>query len=284
MDIEWLECFAEVVKCKSLSKASEHLNISQPAASKQIKKLEEELKVSLFQRTSSGMELTEAGVFFWERIQAVLSELRSIRHELENFYEPKRIRLGTLPSLATYYLPPRILNLRKTGIEVTIQVAHSSEEILECLKSGTVDAVLMEVGTVESFFWSLPVFSEPFYAILPKTHRLSQHHSICLEEIKDEPLVVYPPNCDVRQSITRAYQERGFEAKIDSEVAFGESILSFVAVGVGITFVPQTIADRIGHLSLSAIAVTDFGHSRTIHLVARSERIGKVLYRSFSLV
>jgi len=281
MNIDWFQCFLETVKCKSLLKASLELNISQPAASKQIKKLEEYYNVTLFKRSPTGMDLTEAGELLYNRIQPLLSELRSIHRELLNFHAPKSILLGTLPSLATNYLPSKILDLWKKGISVNLQVFNTSKETLKSLKSGLLDAAIIADGTVEKFFWRTELFTEPYYVVFPTTHHLSRFSTITLTNIQVEPLVVYPPQCDIHRSIARVYQRQGLQPKIAAEVSFGESILSFVLAGAGITILPRIIAENIGHLPLLAVPITDFEDTRTISLVTCSQRTGKVLYRHF---
>jgi LysR family transcriptional activator of glutamate synthase operon len=111
MNLEWFHGFLEASRLKSLSKASEKLNISQPALSKQIRNLEEILGVELFKRTAVGVELTEEGTLLHKRIQPILSEMESLRKDLLNLQKVSSVRLGTLPSLATYYLPQKVFEM-----------------------------------------------------------------------------------------------------------------------------------------------------------------------------
>ncbi len=278
MNLEWFHSFLATARLKSLSKASEQLNLSQPALSKQVQKLEEALGVVLFTRSPAGMELTEAGTVLLTRIQPVLDELEAIRKDLQNLHDPMTIAIGALPSLAAYYLPPRILGLRQQGMEIDIRVANTSFEVFRLLEQEAVDVAVIETKSLTRSLWSAELFFEPYYAVFPADHPLRSRWTVTLSDIASEPLVLYPLGCDVRQSVVQAFHERRMEPRIASEVAFGEFILGFVAAGAGITIVPKLIAEHIGHLPLSAAPISDFPAVRTVSLVARSRQTGKKLY------
>lgn len=104
MNLEWLHSFAEAAKLKSFSKAAQALNLTQPALSKHIRNLEHALEVTLFYRTSGGIELTEAGERFYTRIVPVISDLASIRRELRQ-YRRNGSSGARKPSKSGYLLP-----------------------------------------------------------------------------------------------------------------------------------------------------------------------------------
>jgi DNA-binding transcriptional LysR family regulator len=282
MHIEWFKAFLETSRHNSLSKTSEKLNITQPALSKQIRNLEKWLGVELFKRTALGVELTEEGLLLHQRIQPILSEIESIRNELMNLHQISSIRLGTLPSLATYYLPQRLIELTRHGIHADMKVFNSTSEIIALLQNGTLDVGIVQKS--ESFpktYWIADLFLEPFYAIIPERHRLYHRHSVTLADLKDEALIVYPNQCDVRSMIMQAYQMNGWDPNFSVEVSFGESIPGFVAAGAGISILPEIIAKHLSHSSLKAIPIDQFGKTRMISMVTPSRFMGKRLKRFF---
>jgi LysR family transcriptional activator of glutamate synthase operon len=131
---------------KSLSKAAKALNLFQPALSKHIRNLEHDLDIVLFHRTSTGIELTEAGERFYNRIVSVLAELAAIRQELRQFGRTTPIAIGCLPSLATYYLPPRIKGIRLLDRSMTLMIQNTSWELLQSLQEGRLDAVFVDTS------------------------------------------------------------------------------------------------------------------------------------------
>lgn len=282
MNTEWFHCFVETAKSKSLLKASLTLNISQPAASKQIQKLEQTLGVTLFKRSHSGMQLTDAGQELYKRIQPILVELNAIQRDLQTLEHPQQLVLGALPSLASYYLPPRVVALKQQGMAIAVQAFHTSQEILDHLQAGHLDGALIQVHPdlkLDRFPWFTELLTEPYYAVLPPKHPLGRYTSLKVAQIRQEAMITYPPGCDTRQSLIRVCQQHQFHPNIVAEVAFGESILSFVSAGEGITLMPQSIVDHATHLPVLIRPMSDFGEQRTIILVSRLEQVGRSLYR-----
>ncbi|TVY06557.1 LysR family transcriptional regulator [Paenibacillus cremeus] len=282
MNTEWLYCFLEASRHKSFSKASEKLNLTQPALSKQIRHLEELLGVELFKRSASGVELTEEGSLLQERIIPFLSELEAIKTELINHQKLSSIRIGTIPSLAAYYIPDKLVGMQQDGIQTELNVRSTSAEIIELLCIGSIDAgMIHKASRIPARYWTVGLFHEPYYAILPSRHPLADHQAITLEQLKDEPLIVYPSQCDIRSTIVKAFQASGLEPRLALEINFGESIPGFVAAGAGITVLPEIIVNHISHLAVKAVPIEGFPETRTIHLVCARPELGKKLARYF---
>lgn len=278
LDTQWLKSFVMTAQYKSLSKTSELLNLSQPAISKQIRKLEETYGVALFYRSTQGVELTKAGAMLLERIQPVLMDLELIYKELQDFKSTQKIWLGALPSIATYFLRRIIPTLE---INTDVMVCNTSAELLSWLKAGKLDAALIDKRSADTHLWSKDLFSEPYLAVFSKSHPLGERQCVSIADIKDEPFVFYPESCDVRQCITQRLLMLGIEPKVSTEVSFGDFILGYVAAGAGITILPKIVTDHLSDVSLTAVPIIDFDTTRTISIIARSEKLGKLLYRYF---
>nr|WP_308423124.1 LysR family transcriptional regulator [Marinithermofilum abyssi] len=143
--------------------------MSQPALSKHIRNLEHDLGIVLFYRTSTGIELTEAGKRFYNRI----AELTTIRQELRQFRRTNPIAIGSLPSLATYYLPPRIKGLSHSDRPVTLMIQNTSGELIQSLQEGRLDAVFVDATYIGESLWSCELFTESYYAVFPFTPSFS---------------------------------------------------------------------------------------------------------------
>ncbi|WP_017151688.1 LysR family transcriptional regulator, partial [Bacillus bingmayongensis] len=143
MEIEWLRCFLLCSQNKSFSKVAEHLHMTQPAISKQIKKLEAELEVELVSRSPQGIELTEAGIYFQKRIIPFVKEWDGIRQEMKEMGESVHITLGILPSLAAFYLPEKLVRSESENVHLKTKVYDMSKEIMEDILSGKLDAGLV---------------------------------------------------------------------------------------------------------------------------------------------
>jgi LysR family transcriptional regulator, transcription activator of glutamate synthase operon len=282
MNIEWLQSFVEAAKQKSLSKAAKVHNLSQPALSKHIRNLEHDLDITLFYRTSTGIELTEAGERFYNRIVPVLAELTAIRQELRQFRRTTPIAIGSLPSLATYYLPPRIKGLRLLDRPMTLMIQNTSGELIQSLQEGRLDAVFVDTLYIGESLWSCELFTESYYAVFPLHHHFRSRKSVELAELCEEPLIVHQAPCDTRKHIIEQMESLGHKPNIISEVAFGDFILGAVAAGMGITIIPELMAKHIGHLQLFALPITNFGRNRSISIATRSRKLGSQLYEFIS--
>lgn len=282
MNIEWLQSFTEATKRKSLSQAAKALNLSQPALSKHIRNLEHELDVVLFHRTSSGIELTEAGERFHNRIVPVIAELITIRQELRQFRQTTPIAIGSLPSLATYYLPSRIQGLRLLDRPMTLMIQNTSGELVQSLQEGRLDAIFVDTLYIEKSLWNCELFTESYYAVFPLHHRFRSRKTVELSELYEEPLIVHQAPCDTRKHIIEQMELLGHKPNIINEVAFGDFILGAVTAGMGITIIPELMAKHIGHLQLFALPITNFGRSRSISLATQSANLGSQLYQFIS--
>ncbi|MBD8499294.1 LysR family transcriptional regulator [Paenibacillus arenosi] len=278
MNTDWLQSFIEAARQKSLSKAAYALNLSQPAISKHIRNLEHHYNVVLFHRTSSGIELTEAGEHFHTRIAPVFTELLDIHQEMREYDKTAPIALGTLPSLATYYLPQRMNHSSLPDQVVSVMIQNTSVELVHSLKEGRLDAVLVDQGYVTASLWKKELFNEGYYAVFPLNHPFHSRSSIKLADLNQESLLVHQSPCDTRTFILAQFDAAGYRPLAITEVASGDFIFGAVAAGMGITIVPELNAQNLGHLQLFALPIEDLDGRRSITLIAQDAQLGSKLY------
>lgn len=256
--------------------------MTQPAVSKQIKKLEAELEVELVSRSPQGIELTEAGMYFQKRILPFVKEWDGIRQEMKDMGESIHVTLGLLPSLAAFYLPEKLVGSQIENMNLETKVYDMSKEIMEDILSGKLEAGLVDEKWVPKNLWNRRLFVEPYDVVFQKTHPFSKKENVNIKELLLEKLVMYPVGCDIRRAIIEEFERLNADPDICSEVSFRDFILGMVAAGAGITIVPRTISERIEHLPLRSLPIRGFQKQRTIYLIARNEKIGKVLFKVFT--
>jgi LysR family transcriptional regulator, transcription activator of glutamate synthase operon len=282
VNIDFIEGFLESVHLKSIAKASEKLRISHPALSKQIRALEAYFDVTLLKRSSSGVELTDDGKIFYDRIVPVFSEVKAIKKEFQSAAAKHKITLGTLPSLAAHYLPEIVYRCEENQMEIKLVVRDTSEELEELLNRTEIDAAVLEIDPSHNSKWHKDLFIEPYIAIVYSNHRFATRSSIGLHELSSEPLILNPPSCSIRKRITSLLADLNMSPFIKAEVNFGEFIPGYVAAGAGISIVPKLAADRLGHNNLISIPIDDNRAKRLISLAAASNKTGKMLYPYFA--
>ncbi len=281
MQIAWLQSFVEAAKKKSLTKAASTSNISQPALSKHINNLESYFNVKLFHRTTTGIELTEAGEHLYTRILPVIAEITAVRQELRQFHRTAPIVIGSLPSLATYYLPPRIKG-RLSDQSIKLMIQNTSEELVQSLQEGRLDAILVDTLSIKDSLCNYELFIEPYYAVFPLDHPFRSRNTVELSELCKEPLIVHQAPCDTRKHIIEQMELLGHKPNIVSEVAFGDFIFGAVSAGMGITITPKLMAKNIGHQQVFGLPITNFGKKRSISLATKNSKLGLKLQSMLS--
>ncbi|WP_128893947.1 LysR family transcriptional regulator [Longirhabdus pacifica] len=285
MKIEWLESFHTTAEYKSLTKASEHLNMSQPALSKQIKSLEHDIGAHLFIRSASGVELTTAGKILHDRSVTILNEIRSMRREILISQGSGNLTLGSWPSVSTFYIPKKLASVTNEvpNGSIKIKISHTFSELLSGLEQGEIDVIMCDESVIKHTYWTKPLFSESFMLFIHSQHPLAskKDESIMLQEISKEQLFLLPTTCDIRMIINREFEHKGLPLNIAAEIEFGQSILGFISNNLGVSILPEIFKHHITDENIIAIPISDFEEQRTISVIARNEDTGKRLYQIF---
>lgn len=282
MQVEWYRSFTEAVKWKSLSKAAEKLSLTQPAISKHIRNLETAFGVELFRRGTAGVELTEAGKLFLERITPVVEAIDAIEEEMRQLTERPRYALGSLPSVAAHVLPARLRDYHAAGYPLAVSVRGSSEELTAALREGSLDAVLIDAEFAGGGLWSRDLFIEHYVAVLPQRHALQDCEELSVDRLRQEPFV-FLDKCDSLYRFERVAERYGFRPNVRLKVDSTDYLLGVVAVGTGITVLPSLFRSQAERLGLHAVPIREPELRRTIALAARTAATGGRLYRLLEL-
>ncbi|WP_165452340.1 LysR family transcriptional regulator [Paenibacillus thalictri] len=277
MQVDWYRSFTEAVKWKSLSKAAVKLNLTQPAVSKHIRSLEEAFGVELFRRGASGVELTEAGMRFLQRIAPVVAEIESIKTEMREFAERPNYILGSLPSVAAHVLPGKLRELHDARYPLAVSVRPTSGELLEGVLNGAFDAALIDEPAAGRL-WSRELFTEHFVAIFPEGHRFSGCEELSIAELAEESFV-FTGFCNIRERVTEAAGKYGYKPAVKLEVDSYDYLLGMITVGNDITVLPELFRKQAKRLGLKSALIKECGLRRTISLVARTAETGSKMFR-----
>ena len=239
METRSLLYFIAVAEEKNIGRAAARLHITQPALTRQIQSLEDELDLPLFTRTVAGMDLTPSGV-------ALLQHARNIRSELElakqdalraRSEEPPRLDIGVYGS-ATLTIIPKLLNLFSESfpeIELALHNAPKAQQI-ESLRYGKIQILFDRLLPEEPGLIQEVVCQEPLYLALPQNHRLAQRESIEQHELQGE---IFMCSND-RKFDAKLTQMLGFEPKIGRRVDELLTALALVSSGFGVIFAPAS--------------------------------------------
>ncbi|MFC1777010.1 LysR substrate-binding domain-containing protein [Pseudomonadota bacterium] len=275
MNLRALQYFVKLAELKHFSKAANACFVSQPTLSTQIRKLEDELGISLVERAPRKVMLTPIGEDIAHRARHVLRDIEHIKDAARRSKDPETgtIKLGIFPTLAPYLLPHVIPVIRRRYPDLRLQLAEEKTEvILNMLDQGRLDAGLLALP-VEEFGMEVEIlFDEPFVAAMPSSHPLSDKQSIGLKDLEGEELLLLEEGHCLRQHALAVCELSGAVERVDFHATSMETLRQMVATNAGVTLMP-VLSVKPPIPSTDNITLRPFkspAPSRTIALVWRS--------------
>jgi len=275
MNLRALQYFVKLAELKHFSKAANACFVSQPTLSTQIRKLEDELGISLVERAPRKVMLTPIGEDIAHRARHVLRDIEHIKDAARRSKDPETgtIKLGIFPTLAPYLLPHVIPVIRRRYPDLRLQlVEEKTEVILNMLDQGRLDAGLLALP-VEEFGMEVEIlFDEPFVAAMPSSHPLSDKQSIGLKDLEGEELLLLEEGHCLRQHALAVCELSGAVERVDFHATSMETLRQMVATNAGVTLMP-VLSVKPPIPSTDNITLRPFkspAPSRTIALVWRS--------------
>ncbi len=244
MNLQQLEYFRTIAQTENFTSAANLLSVSQPALSKAISKLEEELEVPLFEKSGRNIKLTRFGKMFLTHTNAALLEINKGIKELKEITNPNTgsISISSTSSIGTYFMPFIISDFLNKNPNTKFQFNHESvQNIIWDLKSGKIDLGFYEC--IENInipyeIESIPIRKEEYVLIVPKNHHLSDKATISLKELENESFVAF---CIDNKDKMISYSEfLGYIPKISIRPSEASMLEGLVAAGAGISIVPNT--------------------------------------------
>jgi DNA-binding transcriptional LysR family regulator len=274
VELRHLAYFVAVADHQHFTRAAEALHIAQPSLSQQIRKLEEEIGNTLFERTRGQVTLTEAGQHLLPHARALLARAQEAERELAELanLDRGRLRLGALPALAASMLPGLLVayHERYPGIALELHEAPTIT-LLRQLEHREVDLALTALPTAHGYLGSLPLGRELLSFAVAPDHRLAHRESVDPAELRDEPFILWSEGSAVRDLTLRICRQAGFEPKVVLECAYWDTICSMVGAGLGVTLVPEQSLSAISRSQIAVVRLADAGHGRQIGLLWRRD-------------
>lgn len=242
MEIRQLKYFITVAEELHFGRAAESLHLSQPALSKQIQALEDDLDVQLFERTKHWVKLTIAGQKFLETAQRILHDLEEGVQITKQVADGSigRLRIG-FTEASLFNLAPNIVKIyREQYPQVELLLStRSTEAQVEALRTHQIDVGFVYLPIREPSLAIHPLFEEVYVVALPNSHRLARQKQITLQSLANEPLIFYPRALApvLYGGFIKCCEQAGFVPNIVQEAELAQTRLGLAAAGIGITFV-----------------------------------------------
>lgn len=270
-DIRYLVAVAEL---RHFGRAAEACNVSQPTLSSQIRKLEEELGVTLLERTNKRVNLTPVGGQILVHAQRALAEAGQMEAVARAARDPLvgPLRLGVIPTLAPYMMPLILKPLREDYPGLSIELwEDQTRSLIDGLRNHRLDAALLATAADSPEITEIALFDEPLLAALPPGHRLALQGTVAEEHLAEELLVLAEGHCLANHALAACGARAGAARSAlqsSMQAATLETLVNLVAAGYCATLIPALAADSLGSRGIVLRPLTGKS-SRTIRLASR---------------
>lgn len=244
MNLRDLKYIIEVAETHHFGKAAERCFVSQPTLSGQIKKLEEELGVVIFERTNRSVEITPVGQTILEHARLMMEQADVIQQIAQAHQDPLAgpLRIGAIPSLSPFLMPLILMPLKKQYPQMKLVLSEEMTDILlKRLHDHEIDAALLATDVDENDFNVIPLFNEPFWLAYPSKHPFYHKEKITRNDLDNvELLLLSEGHCLAKQAMDFCHiNERKEQGELaDLRASSLETLLQLVAAGFGTTIVP----------------------------------------------
>ncbi|MFD6324555.1 LysR family transcriptional regulator [Streptomyces sp. NPDC058442] len=288
MELRQLRSFLVLAEECHFGRAAARLHVAQPALSQQVKQLERELGVTLFNRSTRRVELTEAGRHLTDYARTIVTEEERARIHLRELAtgHAGRVSVGFIGT-ATYDVLPRVartVRAKLPGITLDLRGEVLTPRLVEGLLSGTFDLAVLRGMVSQENIRTTPLRSEPLVAVLPAHHRLADRPGIPLEALAGEPFVIHPSQSrsSMYDRVLAACQRAGFRPDPLIEIAETATLVVLVAAGHGVALVPQSVQS----LSLEGVTYVPLTGSESVELMLarRTHRVSAATEQVASVI
>ncbi|MCF6409729.1 LysR family transcriptional regulator [Pseudalkalibacillus salsuginis] len=282
MELRQLEYFMVICEELHFSRAAEKIMVSQPNLSQQIKLLESELGVPLFNRIGKRITITEAGNLLYEQSKHIFSHLKQAQESISELKQIKggSLTIGVLPGDADLMFNSLLLDFHGTYPNVSlslVEIITVAEQVIE----GIIDIGVTTSPNPDERIVQIPLFHEEFSLAVAKETPLAKKRSIQLKNLQEMKTVMFPPDHQCRKLIDHHCQELGFRIKPTMETTTLSSLITMVEKGIGVTVLPRLLLENLHDKNIQTIKITNPTPSQDICLIYRTDKYLGFAARTF---
>ncbi len=271
--------FVKAVEYGSFTKAAEKLNYSQSGISRMIADLEKEWQVSLLERGKSGVRLTSDGMKLLPHAQALIAEFEKLQMEVDDLHGVQSgiIRIGTISSIATYWLPNMIREFQKKypNVEYELLMGHYGE-IEAWINEGRVDLGFLRLPTRIEADTEI-IQEDPLYVVLPEDHPLASCDKFPVQALTKDPFILLEKG--TREEISAIFEKNHITPNIRFTTVDDYAVMSMVEKGLGISILPSLILQR--HSFRIVTKELDTPAIRTLGIALKNKKSASLAVKRF---
>ncbi|MBN2643499.1 MAG: LysR family transcriptional regulator [Victivallales bacterium] len=273
MELMHLRYFVAVAEELHFGRAAQRLHMAQPPLSQQIMKLEDELEVKLFTRSSRKVELTSAGKIFLEDSRDILKRAEVSRRAMRELSTGARgaLSLGFNEPAINTFLSATVREFIDTYPEVKLSLLElETAEQIEALNMRQIHLGIMRpFGYDLGAFQQRRLWTEKYLLALPESHPLCEYETISPLQLKNEKFIMFPRSLNpaLFNCITEAFETYGFRPRVVQDAVSKQTTLALVEAGLGVALVPQSSSHLAPH-GVKFIAIEDANTLPTVEINA----------------
>lgn len=276
LNFNLLRSFLAVADAGSISRAAEDSFISQPALSKAVRELEKQVGLGLFERTTRGVVLTEAGKVLHEHARALFALERATEEALDAVknLEEATLRVGASNTIATHVLPPYLGEYRRLYPRVALALTHANtREIEEKLAAYELDVALIEGPSHDPRIDVRPWREEELICVCGAEHPLASRDMVYANDLRQYSWIMREEGSGTREVIEKAMAPYQLPSNDVLEIGDAEALKQAVAAGLGISFVSREAAsDQIAVGKLKVLRVSEIEIRRPFYILHLKNR------------
>ncbi|WJN57981.1 MULTISPECIES: LysR family transcriptional regulator [unclassified Pseudomonas] len=248
MDLANLNAFIAIAETGSFSEAAERLHLTQPAVSKRIAGLEQQLDVRLFDRLGREVNLTEAGRALLPRAYQILGVLDDTRRALTNLNGEVsgRLTLATSHHIGLHRLPPLLRAFTRSYPQVALDIQFLDSEVAyeEILHGRAELAVITLAPESREPVHAVPVWDDPLDFVAAPEHPLARNGAVTLADVALHPAVFPGGNTFTHHIVNNLFAAQGLTPNIGMSTNYLETIKMMVSIGLAWSVLPRTMLDE----------------------------------------
>jgi DNA-binding transcriptional LysR family regulator len=267
MDIQNLSAFLLVAETGSFSQAAQRLHLTQPAVSKRIALLEEQLGANLFDRIGRSVGLTEAGAALLPHARTVLQDMDAARQAVRDLAGEVagELRLATSHHIGLHRLPPILSDFSSAYQAVQLDIDFmDSEQAYQLILQGKAELAIVTLApTSDANIITLPVWPDPLDFMVAAHHPLAGRRRLDLKALSEHTAILPGLNTYTGQIVARLFDQHKLQLQVSMATNYLETIRMMASVGLGWTVLPRSMADA----SLATLRLRNTSIERTLGIV-----------------
>lgn len=274
MDLYKLKIFCEVYLKKNYSHAAGALKLTQSAVSQQVRALEKELGISLFEKENRTLSTAAADYLFKEGMK-ILAQIEDVKNGLLHVsgVGSGTVRFGMIDVAAIWLLPGVLKRFKKKHPHVKMEaVVKTSAELVELVERHELDFAIVVTNNVAESLNVKHIYQDSIVAVVPRGSPLN-HKRLSVKELKGEPLIIYPMSSFSRMLVEDVFRKNGVVPTVNMEMHYPSAILSLVEQGMGVGLVSELSAKELRFGGASVVYINELKGARKIGIIAYKDRL-----------